>query len=115
MKYNFDALSKYLMVIGAVFLLAKNFRLLGLVFIVYALWRGFSNNRFKRSQELAAFERMIFILKQKIYTLRTNFTGKKNYKVFICPNCSQKLRIPRRKGKITITCSRCQTKFKGKS
>ena len=115
MKYNFDVLSKYLIIIGAVFLLAKNLRLLGIIFIGYAIFRAVSKNRFKRNQELDAFERMMFLLRQKISTLKMNFTGRRNYKVFVCPNCSQKLRIPRKKGKLTITCSRCKTKFKGKS
>lgn len=39
----------------------------------------------------------------------------KKYKYFKCPNCSAKLRVPKGKGKITITCPRCRTSFKGKS
>ena len=37
------------------------------------------------------------------------------YKVFKCPKCSQKLRVPRGKGKIMITCRRCGNEFKKRS
>ena len=36
---------------------------------------------------------------------------RKNYKVFSCPTCKQKLRVPRGKGKISISCPKCGTSF----
>ena len=30
---------------------------------------------------------------------------------FVCPTCKQKLRVPRGKGKISITCPKCATSF----
>ncbi|MCR5726512.1 MAG: hypothetical protein K6G24_03500 [Lachnospiraceae bacterium] len=32
---------------------------------------------------------------------------KVTYRIFDCPMCSQKLRVPKGKGKIEITCRRC--------
>lgn len=50
--------------------------------------------------------------------LKTRFTKwmneKKNYKVLVCPKCGQKLRVPRGKGKITVTCKKCLFEFKAK-
>ncbi len=43
------------------------------------------------------------------------FNEKKNYKIVKCPKCGQKLRLPRGKGKITVTCKRCFYEFKMKS
>ena len=37
------------------------------------------------------------------------------YKYFKCKSCGVKLRVPKHKGKITITCPKCRTSFKGKS
>ena len=34
-----------------------------------------------------------------------------DYKVINCPNCSQKIRVPKNKGKIKITCNNCEKKF----
>ena len=36
---------------------------------------------------------------------------RRKYKVFICPTCKQKLRVPRGKGKISISCPKCGTSF----
>ena len=38
-----------------------------------------------------------------------------SYKIFKCPDCGQKIRIPRHKGRIEITCPKCKTKFIRKS
>ena len=35
----------------------------------------------------------------------------KMYAIFKCPNCKQKLRAPRGRGKIQVTCSKCRTQF----
>ena len=37
------------------------------------------------------------------------------YKFFTCPGCRNKLRVPRGKGKIQITCPKCGQRFGGKS
>jgi len=39
----------------------------------------------------------------------------KQYRHPSCPQCTQKLRVPRGKGKIRVTCSRCGNKFIAKS
>ena len=36
---------------------------------------------------------------------------RKIYRYFVCPHCSQKVRVPRGKGKIEITCPKCRTSF----
>ena len=36
---------------------------------------------------------------------------RKTYRYFVCPHCSQKVRVPRGKGKIEITCPKCRTSF----
>lgn len=115
MKADFDALSKYLIILGALLLLDRHFRIFGFIVVIYAIWRGFSKNKYKRRQELMAFESMLYSVRQSFYRLTAKLRSTKNYKVFTCPNCSQKLRVPRKKGNITITCSKCGTRFKGKS
>jgi DNA-directed RNA polymerase subunit RPC12/RpoP len=37
------------------------------------------------------------------------------YRYFVCPQCEQKLRVPKGKGKIKITCTRCKHQFIVKS
>ena len=38
-------------------------------------------------------------------------TDKKTHKIFKCPNCQQKIRVPRGKGRICIKCPRCRIEF----
>jgi len=40
---------------------------------------------------------------------------RRRYKYLICPQCAQRLRVPRGKGKIRVTCTRCSNKFEVKS
>lgn len=39
----------------------------------------------------------------------------RQYKYFICPQCTQRLRVPRGKGKLRVTCTRCGNVFETKS
>jgi hypothetical protein len=39
----------------------------------------------------------------------------KQYKFLICPQCTQRLRVPRGKGRIRVTCTRCGNVFEAKS
>ena len=39
----------------------------------------------------------------------------KQYKYFICPQCTQRLRVPRGKGRLRVTCTRCGHIFETKS
>ena len=39
----------------------------------------------------------------------------KQYKYFMCPQCAQRLRVPRGKGKLRVTCTNCGNVFETKS
>ena len=39
----------------------------------------------------------------------------KQYKYLICPQCAQKLRVPRGKGRIRVTCTNCGNVFETRS
>ncbi len=79
------------------------------------LYRTLSSNINRRSAELRGYEVIIGTIKsffQKIFNKGKNDVKKHgSYKYFRCPNCKQKLRAPRHKGKIRVTCSSCGAQF----
>lgn len=114
-SYGFDKLSKYLLITGCVLTITRYTAIGGYAIIVYGIWRILSKNKYKRQRELFVFENCIFTVKQKFYRYESLISDFRKYKVFKCPKCSQKLRIPRKKGKVVISCKKCSTEFKGKS
>ena len=88
--------------------------LLADVVIFYALFRMLSRNTYKRREENAKFLKKA---NPAIKWLRMQQTIRKDkdHRYFKCPNCSQYLRVPRGKGKITVTCRSCGASFQEKS
>ncbi len=49
--------------------------------------------------------------RQSAEARRAQREQRKYYRFFICPHCSQKVRVPKGKGRIEITCPKCRTSF----
>lgn len=100
---------------------------LSTVLVIFVVFRMFSRNFTKRSMELQKYMRMETAVKQwwwKVSAKLSKFSIKnikarryeaKNFKYYRCPRCLQKLRVPKGKGKIRITCAKCGNKFEAKS
>ena len=67
--------------------------------MIWAIFRTLSRNTYKRYQENRKFLQVINRLKDR------------RNRYFDCPKCRQMVRVPRGKGKISITCPRCHEKF----
>ena len=67
--------------------------------LFWALGRSFSRNTYKRYEENRKFLRLMDRIKDQ------------EHRYFSCPKCRQSVRVPRGKGKIAITCPKCQEKF----
>lgn len=113
--YGADKLTMFLLFSGLILSLFNYVRYLGAALAFYALFRCLSKNKYKRSRELAAFNNLFDTIKQQFYSLKASLEETKKYKILKCPKCSQKLRIPRHKGKVVITCKKCGNEFKAKS
>lgn len=46
---------------------------------------------------------------------RSEFEERRRYKYLSCPQCMQRLRVPRGKGRIRVTCTKCGNRFETKS
>ena len=72
---------------------------LSYVLMIVAILRSLSRNTYKRYQENRKFQQILSRLKDR------------DNRYFDCPKCRQMVRVPRGKGKISITCPRCREKF----
>ena len=82
-----------------------------LVIFTIAVFRMFSRNIEKRRKENFAFMGLVNKIKVWYYNMKAGRQQRKYYVVFKCPQCSQKLRVPRGKGKVAIKCSKCGCKI----
>jgi DNA-directed RNA polymerase subunit RPC12/RpoP len=116
-RYGNDALNQFLSIssIACLFIaLVSRWRVFywaGLALLIYSYFRVFSRNIPKRTAE-----------NYKFYTLKENvcawargrhaqWNNRKIYRYYTCPKCHQKLRVPRGRGRLQISCPRCSTQF----
>ena len=64
-----------------------------------AIFRALSHNTYKRYRENRWFLMQMDKLKDR------------EHRYFSCPKCRQSVRVPKGKGKISITCPKCREKF----
>lgn len=119
-RYGSDQLNLCLLVLYLVFFLLSwvtglgILSTLGLLAIVLALLRMLSRNIERRRAENAKFLKLIRPVTQWV-RLRRSIHRDKEHCYFRCPHCKQYLRVPKGKGKITVTCRACGTSFQEKS
>ena len=130
-SYGFDMLSVFLILISSIFNIWDVTKLLGIVLVLIALYRAFSKDIFRRKMELSKFTNFANKILSKFgkklpsampnldlnsllmafSQIKMSMEQRKRYKIIKCPSCKQKLRLPRGKGKIVVTCKKCSNKF----
>ncbi len=88
---------------------------LGWAALIYSYYRIFSRNIPRRAAENRWFLAQRYAVQQRFASTRTRFAQRKVYRYFRCPRCRQQLRVPRGRGRISITCPKCGTSFIKKS
>jgi len=116
-RYGNDELSKFLVGVSMVLiilgLLTKSsiFNLLFWVCLIYSYFRMFSKNhsvRYAENQKYLALKNKWMYKWENQKRIREQ---KKIYHIYHCPYCKQKIRIPKGKGSIIITCPKCKQEF----
>ena len=119
-RYGSDQLNRfltiaYLVLFGLYFVTGFDlFYLLCSVLIFVVLFRMLSRNLTKRRAENQKFLRKADPA-IRWFRLQRTIRRDKEHRYFKCPNCGQQLRVPRGKGKITVTCRGCGAVFQEKS
>ena len=86
----------------------------GMATVVWCLFRMLSRDLSKRQAENAKFMAKAGPVVQW-FRLQRTIHRDKDHRYFKCPSCGQHLRVPRGKGKITVTCRGCGASFQEKS
>ena len=116
-RYGTDALSKFMLIIAVVFWVlnmifgSKVLYTWAVLLLVLAYVRMFSKNIQKRYQENVKYLEIKGKVLAKFRKEKSNMEQRKTHHIYKCPTCKQKIRIPRGKGRICITCPKCKTEF----
>lgn len=119
-RYGNDQLNRFLMIIVLVFLVLSMifrgpFYFLALAALIYSYFRMFSRNIAKRSAENQWYLKKSMKARGFFQKKKRELSQRKQYHIYKCPNCKQKIRVPRGRGRIAITCRKCGTEFVKKS
>lgn len=135
-RYGADDFGRFLNKLVLVLLIVSLFSVLfapleiawpiAIALMIYSYYRMFSKNFGARNRENEWFLRVF--KKKKSYGYNGYGNGysynsrtmtdkekkaldKKTHRIFKCPNCTQKIRVPRNKGRICIKCPNCRIEF----
>lgn len=119
-RYGSDPLNLFLMGLYLIFYFLFTFThfaplyWVSIALIFYTLFRLFSRNIPQRRAENAKFMKLAGPVIQW-FRFRRTIRRDKEHRYFKCPSCGQYLRVPRGKGRITVTCRGCGASFQEKS
>lgn len=120
-RYGADNLSRFLLILSFLLLIfslifRKNiFSLLALALLIWNYTRMLSRNCNKRYQENGKYLQLKYQLQNYAVKNKSASRQKKTHHIYHCPKCRQKVRVPKGKGKICITCPSCKKEFFKKS
>lgn len=116
-RYGVDQFGRALFKVIMVFLIisiltrANGFSVLAFILLIYAYFRIFSRNHLKRAMENRRYLDLTADVRGKFFLWKRAQAQKKMHHIYRCPGCKQKIRVPRGKGRIVITCPKCRTEF----
>lgn len=119
-RYGNDSLNRFLLVLTIVFwvlsLFTTNyFYIIGVLLLVLMYFRMLSKNIYKRADENKVYLKYEYKVKGFFGRIKRDMKQRRTHHIYKCPSCKQKIRIPRGKGKIEVTCPKCSNTFVKKS
>ncbi len=123
-RNGFDLLNKVLLVTAVLLGIVSRFVTGSLSTVLYYLFllaagvcifRALSRNVDRRREENRRLTGWIDRLRGGSETFNNRKEQWMDYKVFKCPSCGLKMRVPRGEGKVRVTCRQCGAVFEKKS
>ena len=116
-RYGLDDFSKFLIWASVIFFVLNIFvghgifYLVALALMIYGYYRIFSKDHTKRYTENAKYKYIKEKFTRWFKSQKSIMQQRKTHHIYTCGVCRQKIRIPRGKGKIEVTCPKCGYKF----
>jgi len=123
-RYGNDQLNRFIFIVTMISIVLEIitrrsiFYFIAIILLVWGYYRMFSRDMQRRYAENEKFlglkDRVTSVFRHSSsdYSSRED---KKNYRIFRCPQCKQKIRVPRGRGRIRIRCPKCGNSFIKKS
>lgn len=124
-RYGTDRLNMFLLIVlivcaglnlfvrnGYFSIVMSSWETLLIVLIYYRLFSRNIQKRYAENQKYLSLENKV-----KRFFGRTKYIQeqRKDFHIYTCPQCRQKIRIPKGKGKISVRCPKCGAEFVKKS
>lgn len=121
-RYGGDSLNWTLIVFALLLSFISGFRFVGNLFfailghmlLLICVFRSFSRNIYKRRSENQLFLTLTSPLRKRFKVVYSNISDP-GRKYFLCPQCQRVMRIPKKRGKVEITCPTCKHRFNARS
>lgn len=116
-RYGIDQLGYALLIASVLFIFLRGvtgwviFYLAGLAVMLFCYMRFFSRDFDKRRTENMRFMTWWRPLEEKLMRRGADLSDLRTHCHFKCPQCRQKVRVPRGRGRIAITCPGCHISF----
>jgi hypothetical protein len=120
-RYGNDALTNFLLILGLILMIISCLPHLGWVYflsaavLAWSLMRSFSRKLDRRRRELDRYLRIQKPIVNFFKLMRNKWRDRKTHVYFKCKKCKAVLRVPKGKGSIIVTCTRCKDRIEKKT
>lgn len=120
-RYGLDTLGNFLLWTGMILIIINLFvrnvflEILVWVLVIYTYIRILSRNYERRNAENTWFLDHTQGWRDRYRRFMAHARIRKTHHIYTCPGCGQKIKVPKGKGRIVITCPKCRIEFTKKS
>lgn len=116
-RYGADQFSKFLIYLSLILLVITLFcrnnfiYYIAVIVLFYSYFRMLSRNISKRYAENQKYLSVRYKVVGRFNWIKLRIKDSKTHRIYKCPSCSQKIRVPKGKGRISIKCPKCRIEF----